>query len=48
MVAVFPDEEDVEPRRREDGGAVVVYGANGGNTNGLWAADDVGGAVFGG
>ena len=48
MFAAFPEEEDVVLRRREEGGAVVVKGTKGGNINGLWAVDVVGGAVFGG
>ena len=45
---MFPDEEEVEARRSEDGGFVVVYGPYGGKIFGFWETDTVGGAVFGG
>ena len=35
IAAVPPLEEEVDERSKEDGGLVVVYGANGGNTCGF-------------
>ena len=47
-VAVLPEEDEVDAlARRDDGGVVVVYGAKGGNTDGFWATDCIGGLVFG-
>lgn len=35
MVAVLPEEEALEGRRMDEGGLMVVKGANGGNTLGF-------------
>lgn len=48
IVAVLLDEEEVDALSSEDGGVVVVNGANGGNTCGFWTTDGFGGAVLGG
>jgi hypothetical protein len=48
IAAVFPDEEDVEARSRDDGGFVLVYGPKGGNIFGFCELVTCDGAVFGG